>query len=167
MLTKSRTNGYRELMKDNYRPWELRRLRGLGTRVRVAEGAELMRAGERGWEAMLVLSGTAACSVSGKEVGSIGPGEFGGGRPPRPRTPDCHCHRLDRPGPARLRPARVRHPGGSIANPCSADACRFGRSPAEGQRSRWLCSQDARRSRAPGPASPPLGWKTAYSIVRR
>ena len=78
MLTKSRTNGYPELMKDNYRPGELRRLRGLGTRVRVEEGAELMRAGERGWEAMLVLSGTAACSVSGKEVGSIGPGEFVG-----------------------------------------------------------------------------------------
>ncbi|HUC36941.1 MAG TPA: cyclic nucleotide-binding domain-containing protein [Acidimicrobiales bacterium] len=78
MLTRRRTNRYGELVKDHFRPAELKRLRGLGTHVRTKEGTELTRSGERGREAMLVLSGTAACLVGGKEVGSIGPGEFVG-----------------------------------------------------------------------------------------
>jgi CRP/FNR family transcriptional regulator, cyclic AMP receptor protein len=78
MLSRRPTNSLGELLEDNYRPGELRRLRGLGTSVPAEEGTELMRSGERGRECVLVLSGTAACLVGGREVGSIGPGEFVG-----------------------------------------------------------------------------------------
>ncbi|HXX88590.1 MAG TPA: cyclic nucleotide-binding domain-containing protein [Acidimicrobiales bacterium] len=60
------------------RPNELRRLRTLGTRVRVGEGRRLVVAGRRGAEMVLVLSGEASCFVGGAEVARFGVGEFFG-----------------------------------------------------------------------------------------
>jgi len=78
ILERRRVNSHGDLVEDSYRPGELRRLQGLGTQMRIDAGTELMRSGERGREAMLVLVGTAACLVGGREVGTIGPGDFVG-----------------------------------------------------------------------------------------
>jgi CRP/FNR family transcriptional regulator, cyclic AMP receptor protein len=50
----------------------------LGTRIEVAAGRRLLTQGGRGSEVILILSGTAVCSVNDSIVAVFGPGEFFG-----------------------------------------------------------------------------------------
>ena len=56
----------------------MKRLSTLGTRLPMSEGRQLTRAGSRGAEVMIVLSGTATCFVGEAEVARFGPGDFFG-----------------------------------------------------------------------------------------
>lgn len=57
---------------------ELRRVATLGTAVDVDAGHVLTREGRRGWEFFVVVSGSASCTIEGKEVATYGPGDFFG-----------------------------------------------------------------------------------------
>lgn len=57
---------------------DMRHFAGLGTRVSVESGSRLTTVGARGAEVLIVLSGTATCTVNGIEVARFGPGEFFG-----------------------------------------------------------------------------------------
>ena len=57
---------------------ELATIAGLGTRLTVPEGTDVTTQGAHGAELVIVLSGTAACTVDGTQVATFGPGEFFG-----------------------------------------------------------------------------------------
>ena len=57
---------------------ELDRVAEVVTEVEVKAGAVLGREGHRGSEAFVIVSGTAAISIDGKQVASVGPGELVG-----------------------------------------------------------------------------------------
>jgi CRP-like cAMP-binding protein len=56
----------------------LRRVSTLGTRLPIRAGQSLTRAGARGAEVVIVLSGSATCMVRGVEEARFGPGDFFG-----------------------------------------------------------------------------------------
>ena len=57
---------------------ELKSLASLGTPVKVEADYSFMREGRAGAEFFVVLSGTAACTVAGREVAHFGAGDFFG-----------------------------------------------------------------------------------------
>jgi CRP-like cAMP-binding protein len=57
---------------------ERRRLERLGTRLVVPAGRRLVTAGDLGRQVIIVLSGTATCSVGETDVAHFGPGDFFG-----------------------------------------------------------------------------------------
>ncbi|MPY95738.1 MAG: cyclic nucleotide-binding domain-containing protein [Acidimicrobiia bacterium] len=57
---------------------ELDRVAEVVTEVEVKAGTVLGREGHRGSEAFVIVTGTAAISIDGKQVASIGPGEVVG-----------------------------------------------------------------------------------------
>ena len=59
-------------------PHELKRVINLMTQINVPEGTVLGREGHRGNEFMIVLDGTATVSRDGKEIATIGRGDFMG-----------------------------------------------------------------------------------------
>jgi CRP/FNR family cyclic AMP-dependent transcriptional regulator len=56
----------------------MKRLSHLGTRVHMAAGKPLTKAGGSGAEVLIVLAGAAICQVHGMEVARFGPGDFFG-----------------------------------------------------------------------------------------
>lgn len=56
----------------------MKRVSGLGTRVRIPAGRALTKTGAGGGEVLIVVAGTAICQVHGVEVARFGPGEFFG-----------------------------------------------------------------------------------------
>lgn len=71
---------------------ELAQIAGLGTEVPISAGRTLLREGDVGQEAFLVLDGHATCTRGGTEIARFGPGDFFGemalvgGRRPRTAT---------------------------------------------------------------------------------
>jgi CRP-like cAMP-binding protein len=59
-------------------PHELKRVGSLMTQINVPEGTVLARQGQRGNEFMIVLDGTASITRDGKEVATVGPGDYMG-----------------------------------------------------------------------------------------
>ncbi len=59
-------------------PRELDRITRLGTSVTVGAGTEITTQGRPGSEFLLVIQGYARCSVDGREVSTLGPGDFFG-----------------------------------------------------------------------------------------
>src|SRR5487761_602366 len=62
----------------NCTPQQLRHIDGLGVRMTVPEGRQLMGVGERGGDFVVVLAGSATCSVGGRRVARFDRGEFFG-----------------------------------------------------------------------------------------
>lgn len=63
---------------DGCRRRELKTVANLGTRVRVAKGKNLVAAGGRGSDVMVVVSGYASCVVGHSEVAILESGDFFG-----------------------------------------------------------------------------------------
>lgn len=54
---------------------ELREIAKATTELEVAEGAELVRQGDSGREAFIIVAGDAQVTVDGQEVATVGPGD--------------------------------------------------------------------------------------------
>ena len=55
---------------------ELKKVEGLMTEIRLAEGKTLMKEGASGREAMIIVSGTACIRRGGRPIATVGPGDI-------------------------------------------------------------------------------------------